>query len=85
MSVDPIIPGVQYLLHLVEKRYGGVVRTSTDYEELSSSIEAETHQMLSASTLKRLFGYVSMRPVPRKSTLDILSQYISEFFNFVYL
>lgn len=31
--------------------------------------------MLSASTLKRLWGYVNSSPVPRRSTLNILSVY----------
>ena len=34
--------------------------------------------MLSASTLKRLWGYVSSNPVPRISTLDILCRYIGK-------
>lgn len=78
MSEETVIPEFQYLLQLVEKKFGNAVRTSSDYEALSYSIEAETRQMLSASTLKRLFGYVSLKPVPRKSTLDILSNYIGE-------
>lgn len=32
--------------------------------------------MISASTLKRLWGYVSSNPIPRKGTLDILSRYV---------
>lgn len=78
MSEESIIPEYQYLLHLVEKRFGGSIHTSSDYDALSESIVSQTRKMLSTSTLKRLFGYVSMKPVPRRSTLDILAQYIGE-------
>lgn len=78
MADESIITEYEYLLHLVEKKFGAKVCVSSDYDALSESIERETRSMLSSSTLKRLFGYVSMKPVPRRSTLDILSQYIGE-------
>lgn len=70
------IPELNYLLTQVEKHYGRRVATSTDFEALSVFIEHETGELLSASTLKRLWGYVSSRPSPRKDTLDILSRFI---------
>lgn len=70
------IPELNYLLSEVEKRYGRRVSTSTDFEALSVVIEHEINEMLSASTLKRMWGYVSSNPVPRISTLDILSRYV---------
>lgn len=70
------IPELNYLLQLVEKHYNSKISTTTDFEALSTNIENETGELLSVSTLKRLFGYVNMRPLPRKSTLDILSRYI---------
>ena len=73
-----IIPELNYLLRLVEKHYGRHLSTTTDFESLSVLIERETGELLSASTLKRLYGYVSMKPVPRKSTLDILARYIGK-------
>ncbi|MGN0191567.1 MAG: hypothetical protein ACI39U_07930, partial [Candidatus Cryptobacteroides sp.] len=72
------IPEVNYLLQLVEKHYGRKLATTTDFESLSVLIERETGELLSSSTLKRLYGYVSLNPVPRKSTLDILSRYIGK-------
>ena len=72
------IPELNYLLQLVEKHYGRKLATTTDYESLSILIEKETGELLSSSTLKRLYGYVSLSPVPRKSTLDILSRYIGK-------
>ncbi|MGN1215041.1 MAG: hypothetical protein ACI4TJ_02225, partial [Candidatus Cryptobacteroides sp.] len=41
-------------------------------------IEKETGELLSPSTLKRLYGYVSLSTVPRKSTLDILARYLGK-------
>lgn len=70
------IPELNYLLKKVEQRYGRRISTSTDFEALSVVIEHKTGELVSASTLKRLWGYVSMRPTPRISTLDILSRYL---------
>lgn len=70
------IPELNYLLKKVEQRYGRRISTSTDFEALSVAIDHKTGELVSASTLKRLWGYVSMRPTPRISTLDILSRYL---------
>ena len=70
------IPELSYLLSEVEKHYGRRLATSTDFEALSVLIEHETNDMLSSSTLKRMWGYVTRHPVPRVTTLDILSRYI---------
>ena len=70
------IPELQYLLELVEKQYGRKLSTTTDFESLSVIIEKATGELLSSSTLKRLYGYVSLNTVPRKTTLDILSRFI---------
>ncbi|MGM9742513.1 MAG: hypothetical protein ACI3ZC_05595 [Candidatus Cryptobacteroides sp.] len=78
MATSAIIPEVNYLLCLVEKQYGNKLKTATDFEALSISIENDTSELISSSTLKRLFGYVSLKPVPRKSTLDILSRFIGD-------
>lgn len=70
------IPELQYLLELVEKQYGRKLSTTTDFESLSVIIEKATGDLLSSSTLKRLYGYVSLNTIPRKTTLDILSRFI---------
>lgn len=70
------IPELNYLLSLVEKQYGRKLVSTSDFESLSIDIEREIRDLISASTLKRLYGYVSMHTIPRKSTLDILSRYI---------
>lgn len=69
-------PELAHLLGQVVQRYGRSVNTSTDFESLSVVIEHETGDYLSASTLKRLWGYVSLHPAPRFSTLDVLARYV---------
>lgn len=69
-------PEIARLLTLVEERYGRGVYTSTDFESLSVVIERDTGEFISASTLKRLWGYVSLHPAPRVATLDVLSRFI---------
>ena len=70
------IPELACLLSEVEKKYGRRIATTTDFESLSVVIEHATGELLSSSTLKRLWGYVSLNPTPRISTLDILSRFI---------
>lgn len=70
------IPQLQHLIERVGQQFGHTIATSTDFEILSLDIERDTGDHLSASTLKRLWGYVSLHPVPRIATLDILARYI---------
>ena len=70
------IPELSFLLSEVEKKYGRRVATSTDFESLSVVIEMETGELISSSTLKRLWGYVSLTPNPRIATLDVLAKFV---------
>lgn len=72
------IPELNSLLTEVEKKFGKRIATSTDFEALSSEIESLRGDLISASTLKRLWGYVHSNPIPRTGTLDILCRYIGE-------
>lgn len=72
------IPELSYLLSEVERTYGRRIATSTDFEALSVMIEHQTRELISASTLKRLWGYVSLNPTPRITTLDVLARYIGQ-------
>lgn len=72
------IPELNFLLSEVERRYGRRVSTSTDFEALSVVIEHDIGEHISATTLKRLWGYVSNTSAPRESTLDVLARYIGE-------
>ena len=73
-----IVPELNYLLAEVEKRYGRRLSTSADFEALSVVVEHESGELISASTLKRLWGYVTLKPTPRMSTLNVLSKYIGK-------
>ncbi|MCQ2176316.1 MAG: hypothetical protein MJY41_00060 [Bacteroidales bacterium] len=75
-KMSKTIPELNYLLSEVEKHYGRRISTSTDFEALSVVIEHDINEIVSASTLKRLWGYVTSNPIPRVSTLDVLSRYI---------
>ena len=69
-------PEVKVLQLEVEKKYGKRVATSKDFESLSCTVQEYTGEILSSSTLKRLWGYVNLNPKPRITTLDILSRYL---------
>ena len=69
-------PETEELKILVEKEFGRVLSTTTDFEEFSLSVNKRTEKRLSPSTLKRLWEYVRDSHKPRVCTLDILSQYI---------
>ena len=70
------IPEVSFLLKDVERKYRRRIETTADFEALSVVIENATDDLVSSSTLKRLWGVVSLNPTPRVSTLDILSRFV---------
>ena len=72
------IPELKFLLSEVEKSYGRRVNTTTDFEALSVVIERDINERLSASTLKRLWGYVSNYSSPSLTTLNILSRFVGK-------
>ncbi len=72
----PFIPELAELLRQVEAKFGHRLSTTTDFELLSFVIERETSAVISASTIKRLWGYVSYSSTPRMATMDALSRYI---------
>jgi len=72
----PFIPELAELLRRVEEKFGHRLSTTTDFELLSFVMEREIGELISASTLKRLWGYVSYSSTPRIATLDTLSRYL---------
>lgn len=72
------IPELKFLLSEVEKAYSRSVSTTTDFEALSVVIERDINERLSASTLKRLWGYVSNNSSPSLTTLNILSRFVGK-------
>ncbi len=74
--MDPKSTYIKTLLTAVEQYHSRAIRTTVDFEALSITIEQQTSERISTSTLKRLWGYVSDKHAPRRYTLDVLSKYI---------
>ena len=60
----------------MEKVSGRRMQTPQDFDFLAAKILGKTQQRISVSTLKRLYGYVSAEGSLRRTTLDILCQYV---------
>lgn len=60
-----------YIEALISKK----IRTPKDFVYLSESIFDKTHQYVSPTTLKRIWGYLKESTNTRKSTLNILSEF----------
>lgn len=60
----------------VQRVFGQHLSTSKDFEALSHSVFLKTRQMVSATTLKRVWGYLAEPVSPRVATLSILAQYV---------
>lgn len=69
-------PEIAELLSLVEKKYAKPLQTTTDFEEFSVYLKRTFGCEVSASTLKRMWGYVNDSHTPRTHTLDALAHYI---------
>ena len=69
-------PEIQELLKQIEERTGINPKSPTDFNQLSDIIWDSTHEQLSASTLKRLWGYFKGVGAIRNSTLVILAKYL---------
>ena len=51
-------PEIEELKSLVEQKYGKLLATTTDFEIFTLQLEKATGKSVSASSLKRLYGYV---------------------------
>jgi len=69
-------PEIEELKSFIEQEYGKMLCTTTDFEEFSIHLKTKIGKNISASTLKRLYGYVNDDHKPRVNTLDALAQYI---------
>ena len=61
----------------IEERFGKAVRYPKDCEALALVISKDCNERVSASTVKRLYGFVSGVEQPRRFTLDLIAQYLS--------
>lgn len=64
----------QVLCREVERKAGRALEKRSDFEWLSEQLMSELHEMISSSTLMRLWGY-RKGVAPRRSTLDVLARY----------
>ncbi len=69
-------PEIEELKDLIEQKYGRQLRTTTDFDSFSLLLERTMPNSVSASTLKRMWGYVGDKHKTRRYSLDILSQYL---------
>ncbi len=70
--------GQKCLLIEVESRFGKSLETPYDFAALKESIWGATGDLISLSTIKRLWGYVGGVSEARPSTLDVLSKYVGK-------
>lgn len=71
----------QDLCREVERKAGRTFEKRSDFEWLSEQLMAETHELISSSTLMRLWGYRESVQA-RRYTLDVLARYVG-FDNYV--
>lgn len=67
---------IERLKEAVVAAFGHTLDAPTDYERLSADIQRRTGELISVSTLKRLFGYIKPGTIPRPSTLSVLARYV---------
>ncbi len=69
---------IEKLKECIENVFGYKVRTPRDFDALATTIFNNTRQMISATTIKRLWGYLVEKEEqnPRLNTLNILAQYV---------
>jgi hypothetical protein len=60
----------------IEAKFGQPIRYSKDCNNLASQISASCKCRVSASTLKRLLGFVKGLKEPRSFTLDVIAEYL---------
>lgn len=67
-------PEIYELKRQVEEQLNRKMKTPKDFIFLSGVVWDRTHETISPTTLKRLWGYIDGADQARSSTLDILSQ-----------
>ena len=64
------------LCQAAEQKAGRVMRTPKDFDYLRDCIYEQCHNLVSVSTLKRIWGYNKYENTPRDSSLDPIAQFI---------
>ena len=66
---------IKQLKEEVIMTFGGSLDSPIDYEALAEAIKGKTKLPVSATTLKRVFGYIKSSNAPSGATLGILARY----------
>lgn len=74
MNMKKTSPEIHELKKQIEDRLKRKMKTPNDFIFLSGVIWERTHETISPTTLKRLWGYIDGADETRGSTLDILSR-----------
>lgn len=69
-------PEIVELRSEIEKSMNRLMRAPSDFEFLTGAIWERMHQSVSSMTLKRLWGYIDGAEVTRRSTLELLCQFL---------
>lgn len=69
-------PEITLLRELIQKSVDFKIRTPADFNSLAELINEKTGEMLSPTTLKRLWGYIDGAETTRQCTLNILTKYL---------
>ena len=64
------------LIQRIEEVTGQHYDSPKDFDKLSQQIFFKTEEMVSPSTLKRLWGYIDSASSPRSYTLDVLARFL---------
>ena len=70
------ISNIERLRKEIEEKVGRQMETPKDFDYLSKCIYNKMHEAVSASTLKRIWGYVPTSTMPRESTLNLLAKFM---------
>ena len=70
-------PEIVELRKRIEESLGRKMAAPSDFDYLSIAIWERTHENLSTSTLKRIWGYVEGNHIIRRSSLEILSKFLN--------
>ena len=66
------------LCEALEAAIGRKMEKASDFDRMAEYVFEKTHEKVSSTTLKRLWGYLKEGSSPRESTLDILAQSLGE-------
>lgn len=69
-------PEIEKLKRCIEENLNRRIVTSTDFIFLSDAVWDRTHETISSSTLKRLWGYVKGYDNMRATTLNVLARFL---------